>query len=192
MNNMREWLTQVNVKDLIKIFNIQISIAVVLVFVIFRSLFSQIILKILFKITKNTQKVKETRIYKILNNFFIFVGLYLAIRVLRPTAQVLAVVNSIFKIICIIFVTNVINSFITKDSKWFKKYIKHSRNDTVNGFICKLARGIVWIISIYVMLKELGYDLTGLVAGFGIRKCYYFISCSRHCKKSAKWYCYFD
>ena len=168
MKNIHSFLTQINVRDLIKIFNIQIALAIFLVFIIFRKLFSQILLKIVFTLTKNKGKVKESKVYKILNNFWIFVGLYIAIRMLKLSKQTLANVNTIFEIICIIFATNIINSFIAKDSKWFKKYINHSKNDAVNHFVCKIARGIVWVISGYIIIKELGYDLTGLVAGFGV------------------------
>lgn len=168
MRNIRAFLSQINVKDLIKIFNIQIAIAIILVFIIFRKLFSQIILKIIFWLTKNKKKVKDSKIYKILNNFWIFVGIYCSTRMLKLSLEARVHINTIFEIICIIFVTNVINSFITKDSKWFRKYINHSKNDAVNNFVCKIARGIVWIISGYIIIKELGYDLTGLVAGFGV------------------------
>lgn len=168
MDRIHAFLSQINVRDLIKIFNIQIALAIFLVFLIFRGLFSQIILKIVFWLTKNKGKVKDSKLYKILNNFFIFLGLYLAVRMFKLSEQALANVNTIFEIICIVFVTNSINSFISKDSKWFRKYINHSKNDAVNNFICKITRGIVWIISGYIIIKELGYDLTGLVAGFGV------------------------
>lgn len=168
MGNIRNFLTQINVRDLIKIFNIQIALAIFLIFILFRKLFSQILLKIVFALTKNKGKIKESKVYKILNNFWIFLGLYAAIRMFRLSSQVLANVNTIFEVICIIFATNIVNSFITKDSKWFRKVIKHSQNDAVNNFVCKIARGIVWVIAGYVIIKELGYDLTGLVAGFGV------------------------
>lgn len=168
MSNIRALLNQINVKDLIALFNIQIALAVFLIFFIFRGLFSHIILKICFWITKNNKKIKESRGYAVLNSFFMFLGIYLGLRLLKLNAQTLAIVNTIFKIICMIFIANFINSFITKDSKWFKMYVNHTRNDVVNNFICKVIRGIVWIITGYIIIKELGYDLTGLVAGFGV------------------------
>ena len=168
MENIHNFLKQINVKDLIKIFNMQIAFAIFLVFLIFRKLFSQIVLKIIFWLTKNKSKVKESKAYKILNNFWIFVGLYCSARMFKLSEQALIHVNTIFEIICIIFATNIINSFIAKDSGWFKKYINHSKNDAVNNFMCKIARGVVWVISGYIIIKELGYDLTGLVAGFGV------------------------
>lgn len=38
----------------------------------------------------------------------------------------------------------------------------------MNNFICKIIRGVIWIISSYIILKVSGFDLTGLVAGFGV------------------------
>ena len=168
MGKVQELLRQIKVSNLIKVFNIQIAIAIFLVFVIFRRIFSQIILKIFFWITKYKGKVKETRVYKVLNQFWIFVGLYCSTKMFKLSDQSLANVNTIFEIICIIFATRIINSFITKDSKWFKKYIYRSKNDVVNNFICKIVRAIIWLIAAYIIIKELGYDLTGLIAGFGV------------------------
>ena len=165
---MQSLLSSININNLIKVFNMQIAVAIVLIFIIFRGLFSQILLKIAFIFTKNKGKVKENKLYKILNKFWICVGVYLACRLLKLSEQSLANVNTIFRIICIIFGTNVINSFITKESRWFKKYIYHSKNDVVNNFVCKIARGIIWVISGYIIIKEIGFDLTGLVAGLGV------------------------
>lgn len=168
MNQIQDMLSQINIEYLIKVFNIQIAIAIFLVFFIFRGIFSRIIIKIFFLITKNKKDVKNSKLYKIFYNFFIFVGLYLAIRIFKLNAKTMGVINSCFKIICIIFITNVINSFVTADAKWFRKYISYSKNDVINKLICRLIKGFIWIISIYIIIKELGYDLTGLVAGFGI------------------------
>ncbi len=168
MNNLQALLSQINVKDLIKFFNFQIAIAIFLVFVIFRGLFTTIILKIVFAITKHKKKVKESRLYKILNRFFIFLGLYCSIRMFDMSLKTLSIVNTIFKIICIIFITNMINSFVTKDAKWFKRYFHNRKNDAVNNFMCKVIKSIIWIISGFIIIKEIGYDLTDLVALLGI------------------------
>lgn len=168
MNNIRDVFAQIGVADLVKLFDVQMAIIVFCVFFLFRGVFSSVILKIFFVITKSKEKVKDSRLYRILYNFFVFWGLYLAIRILQPGERVLSVANPCFKIVCIIFVTNVVNSFISKDSRWFRRVADYSKNELVNNFICKVLKGVVWLISVYIMLKELGYDLTGLVAGFGV------------------------
>lgn len=159
-------LSRMNIEFLnMKIF----AIITFFVFVIFRKLFSSIILKIIFWMTKNKGKVKECRIYKPLNYFFVFFGLYCATKMLDLSLETMVRVDLYFRIICIILITNMINSFITKDAKWVKKYLEHHKNnEAVGNFICKIIKSIVWIIAGYIILNELGYDLTGLVAGFGL------------------------
>lgn len=164
MNNILNFFSQINFKE----FNIQIAIAVFLVFLIFRGVFSQIILKIVNVITKNKEKVKDNKLYKLLHNFFIFLGLYLAVRMLSDSERVIGIANTCFKLICIVFIASGVNSFVSTDAKVFKRVFNYSKNDIVNNFICKVIRGAVWVITGYIILKELGYDLTGLVAGFGI------------------------
>ncbi len=168
MNNLQALLSQINIKDLIKFFNLQIAVAIFLIFFIFRGLFTKIILKIAYAITKKKKKVKESRLYKILNNFFIFLGLYCAIRMFDLSVKKMAIINTIFKIIGIIFATNMINLFITKDAKWFRKYFHNRKNDAVNNFMCKVIKTVIWMISGFIIIKEIGYDLTDLVALLGI------------------------
>lgn len=168
MKNIGAFFTKINVRDLIKLFNFQIAIAIFCVFIIFRGLFSQIILKIVFKFTKNHGKVKESELYKVLNRFWIFLGGYLALKMFKFSPQAVANINTIFRIIFIIFTASIVNSFITKDARWFRKMFRRAKNDVVNNFICKIIRGIVWVVAGYIIIKELGYDLTGLVAGLGV------------------------
>lgn len=168
MNNLQQTLNQINLRDLIKLFNIQIAIAIFLIFLIFRGLFSKMILKIILKLTKSKTKPKESSAYKILTKFFIFLGLYLSIRLLRPSVKTLKIVNDVFEIIAIIFITNLINSCVRKDARWFKRFLHNPKNDAVNHFMCKIIKTVVWIISGFIIMKEIGYDLTDLVALLGI------------------------
>ena len=55
------------------------------------------------------------------------------------------------------------------DRKILKKFLKKSENDKVNAFVCKIIRGIIWTISIFVIISELGFleDISGLITGLG-------------------------
>lgn len=168
MNNISTFFSQINLANLMKIFKFQGAIVVFVIFFVFKGILANLALKIVFWFTKNKQKPKESKYYKILSKFIVFLGLYISIKILKPTGESLKVLNNIFKIGCIIFATSIVNSLISEDSAFFKKNIHYSKNDTINKFICKITRGIVWGISGYIIIKELGYDLTGLVAGLGI------------------------
>ncbi len=154
--------------DFANIFYIQISIAIVIVFFVFRSLFAKTILGIIDLFLKKKQKTSDNPIYKPLKKFIIIVGIYLASLILPLNEKVSYIITEIFKIIVILFVTNILTILVDKDSILFKKFLSNSKNEIVNSFICKITRVILWILSFIVIFKELGFDLTGLAAGLGV------------------------
>ena len=50
MAEIKEWLTSINLEDLLKLFDLQIALAVFILFFMFRNLFSKLIIKIYYKI----------------------------------------------------------------------------------------------------------------------------------------------
>ena len=53
MAEIKEWLTSINLEDLLKLFDLQIALAVFILFFMFRNLFSKLIIKIYYKIIKS-------------------------------------------------------------------------------------------------------------------------------------------
>lgn len=155
-------------EQILQTFSIQIGLISIIIFFIFRNLFAKIILTILKKISKKDFELKEHPMYNVLRLFFIFVGIVIAMEIIPFNKKILNVWNELFKIIIILFITKFITFFINKDSKILKKLMITSKNETVNIFVCKIINVIIWICSIFIIIKELGYDLTGLVAGLGI------------------------
>ena len=50
-----------------------------------------------------------------------------------------------------------------------RKYInKGNQSKPVNILIAKIVRALMWVVSGFIILYELGYDLNGLVAGLGV------------------------
>ena len=70
MEALKAKLTSIDIKNLIAIFDIQIAIAVAIAFFLLRGLFARIILKIINKIKREKEDVKENSMYKPLRNFF--------------------------------------------------------------------------------------------------------------------------
>ena len=172
MNSLKQLITSVDLNSLLKVFDIQIAIAVLLVFIVFRGVFSKIIISIAFKISKNKKDPKDSGMYKPLNTFFIFLGVYLMIKTLPVSAQFLYYMTIAFKIVVTYYVTRLITTMVHPDSFLMKKLIKPNSSDkSINRFVCSLLRGIIWIIFGCVILTEMGFDITkfnGLVAGLGI------------------------
>ena len=168
MEVLREKLTSIDIKSLIAIFDIQIAIAVIIIFFLLRSVFAKIILKIVYKVRKDKSDVKSDGMYKTLKTFFVLLGFYLAIRILPVNSQVMVIANDVFKIIVMIFITKCITSAITPKSIIFKSLTNYSSNKMVNNFICKIARAVIWVIAIFIILYVNKINLNGLAAGLGI------------------------
>lgn len=161
-------LNRQQILDFANIFYLQISIAIVVVFLLFRPVFARTIIRVINHFLKKKEKPVDNPIYKSLKNFIFCIGVYLACLILPVNEKISYLINEIFKIIVILFITKVLTVIVNKDSKIFKKFFANSKNEAVNSFLCKLVRGILWIISFLIIFKELGFDLTGLVAGLGV------------------------
>ena len=74
MESLRQMLNSINLNDLLNIFDIQIALAVFLFFFVFRTIFSRILIKIYYKITKSKKNPKDSQMYKPLNIFFVLLN----------------------------------------------------------------------------------------------------------------------
>lgn len=159
----------------IKIVDIAIAIGIIIFFRIFSGSISYIIIRMFKWKEKNRKKIKGSAFYKPLKTFFIVLGFYMAIVFLKFPLQIkdelMIWVTKIFKIISVIvFAKGLANSFsndssLTKKMKerWNKKI-----EDSMFSFILKAIRGIIYTVAGFIVITELGFDLSGLVAGLGI------------------------
>ena len=176
MDNIKLMINSISTSNLLKIFDIQVAIAVFIGIVIFRSFFSKIIIKIYYLITKNNKSPKDAPLYRSFNAFFIMLGLFLSVRIGTKSfaqnsydvRQVIYIVNKIFKIIVFYYLTKLFTAAIREDSIVIRKLFTDPTNKTVNMFICKIIRAICWIILIFIIISEFGYDLSGLLTALGL------------------------
>ena len=155
---------------LINVFDIQIAIVIVLLVFLTRNFVSKIILKVFDFLTKKKEKPQKSEMYEPIKMMYMFLGIYLAVKILPISTKWSIIMTSLLKSALVIFITNIVNSTVfVKDSKFFMKRTK-GRSETVSNFICKSARVITWIISIYIVLVViLGFtQINGLVAGLGV------------------------
>ena len=174
MEELREMLTSIDLENLLKIFDIQIGLGVLVFFIIFKSLFAKILIKIYYKLTKNKKNPKDSIMYKPLNFFFLLLGIFLMINIsLQSSKRLILISNAVFQTIVVYYITKAIATLITEESKVYKKFFK-SENKSINKFTCKILRGILWIISfVFVVKKIFGWDIDfggigTLVTGLGI------------------------
>lgn len=169
MDNLMSNLSRDELKNLIRVFDFQIAIVIVLLVFLTRNVASRIILKIFDFFTNKKEKPQTSEMYKPIKLMYMFMGMYLAVKILPISIAFSIIMESLLKSALVIFVAKIINSTVfIKDSKFFAK--KKGRNETVSVFICKIARAIIWIIAVYIIIVVvLGFkQLNGLVAGLGV------------------------
>lgn len=170
MASITNFLSGIDLNYLIKIFDMQIALAVVIIAFLIKGVVARIIIGTVYKFTKNNTKARESEMYVPIKNMFVVFAIYIALCIIPKGERIAYIVNEIFKVITIIFIAKWITTFIHSDSKYLKKFFRKSENDTVNEFLCKIVRGIVWAVSIVIIIGELGFleDLSGLITGLGL------------------------
>lgn len=167
----KQIITSIDLDSLLKLFDLQIAICVLLIFVIFRSLFSKVLIKIYYKIINSDKNPKDSTMYKPLNKFFILLGVFCMINILPTSNEVLVIMDAAFYIVLVYFVTKAISTLLTEDSILGKRVFKNSKNIAVNRVICVVAKVILWIVAFLIIMSKLGIPISifsGLFAGLGI------------------------
>jgi small-conductance mechanosensitive channel len=170
MATLTNFLSKIDLNNLITIFDIQIAIALVIIAFLAKGVVARIIIGIVYKFTKNPKKARESEMYAPIKQMFVMLAFYIALYIIPKGERLAYIINEIFKVVIIIFFTKFITTMIHSDSRFLKKFFRKSENDKVNEFLCKIMRGLVWIISIFIIISELGFlkDLSSLITGLGL------------------------
>lgn len=150
--------------------NIVLAIVIIIAFKTLSSIFAYIILKI-FNIKNKKEEIKQNSFYKPLKLFFLLLGIYIAIDILGIPNDIMQNINKAFKIIIILLVSKGLANLVSKESKTFKimkDKLKIIPNEKATVFICRGLKVLIYILSGYMIITELGYNLNGLATGLGI------------------------
>ena len=151
-------LSKDDLTNLVKIFDVQIAIIIIVVVFLTKNVFTKFIINIVNKILKRKADPKESGMYNTIKYMYVFLGIYLAVEILPITGNFLVIVRTLFKIAIIIFVTQLINNVVfTEDSILFKnnKIVNKVVEGKVNKIVFKILRVVAWIIAIFIIFSEL-------------------------------------
>lgn len=171
MDKLKQMITSIDLDSLLKLFDIQIAIGVLLFFVLLRKVLTTLVIKIYYKLTKSKKVAKESSMYKPFNTFWVLLGVFCMINILPTSNDILVIMDAAFSIVLIYFVTKAISTLLTVDSILGKKVFKNSNNTAVNRFLCIAAKIVLWIVAFLIVVEKLGFDVTifsGLFAGLGV------------------------
>lgn len=157
------------------IIQIAITIGIILVFRILSSILSKIIIKILRTKNKEKTDVRKNPFYKPLKTIFTFIGIYVALNFLKQemtiSIELEAIINKIIKITMIIFVAKAFGESLDEKNGLFTKFKTKGNKEIDSGttsIILKGIRIIIYIIAAFMVISELGYNISGFVTSLGI------------------------
>ena len=151
--------------------DIGIALSIIVIFKILSSSCAYIIIKMFKFKVKDKKEIKQNGFYKPLKLFFVILGVYIAILALKLPQNIFYTITKIFKICTILLITKGFSNLFDSNSQTFaniRKKLHFNGNDTTINFFSKIVKGLIYIVSAFIVISELGYDLSGLVAGLGI------------------------
>jgi len=161
--------------DIQIVIQIAIALGIVIVFRILSSLVSKLIIKILGAKNKGKNDVKKNPFYRPLKTIFTFIGVYVALNFLKETIIISvtldAIINKALKIAMIIFVAKAFGEGLDEKNGLFAKIKTKSDKELDPGtrtVILKAIRIVVYVIAAFMVISELGYDISGFITSLGI------------------------
>ena len=171
MSNIKSFLENLTGQETV---DLVIAVLIIAVLDIFSPLFSYAVIKI-FKFKEKGAKNKKNAFYIPLKSFFKVLGVYLALLFLKPTLNIddnfMNIATKIFKVIVILNTAIGLAKSIDKESFLVRKIIDKSEKNIENSsvkFLIRMIKVLIYIIAGFMIIAELGYDLSGLVTGLGL------------------------
>lgn len=168
---MIEFLENLTREKTIILINAVILIAVL---DILSPLFSYIIVK-LFNWKKTKKQIQENPFYIPIKAFFKTLGIYIAIIYIQPTFAIsqkaMDIITKIFKMVIIINTAIALGNSVTKKSRFINKIKDKSEkeiDDATTKLIVRVIKALIYIIAGFMVIADLGYDLSGLITGLGL------------------------
>lgn len=161
--------------DIEVITQIAIAIGIVLIFRILSSAVACMIIKLLTYKKGEKKQVKKNPFYLPLKTIFTFIGIYIGLYMIKDVIAISekaeSIIEKTMKIAMILFVAKSfalgLNDKNIIVSKLRDKSNKDIDNVTMNA-ILRTARIAIYILAGFMVISELGYNISGFVTGIGI------------------------
>ena len=157
-----------------QIWDLIIAIIIIVACNVLSPLFSYLIIK-LFNFKKSKKKIKQNAFYRPLKSFFKVSAIYIALLYLRPVVNysdyIMNIITEAYKIIVILTTAIGLANGIAESSHFTKKIqekIDREEGDATVTFIIRAIKVLIYLVAGFLIFKELGYDLSGLITGLGL------------------------
>ena len=170
MNKIEEFIDIIKNIEISQITNLVIAIFIIIIFILLSPLISYGIVKIFLR-RQNKEEIKDSNIYKTIKLFLSLSGVYVPSKIIELQQFQNEFIDKCFVVIIIWTLARIIvgifevrELFIHKSSK--KEEIR--KNAFFTSVTSNILKIILYIIAVYLTLKEFGYDIGGLATGLGL------------------------
>ena len=161
--------------DIEIITQIAIAIGIVLVFRILSSAVSGIIIKILTYKKGEKKQVKENPFYLPLKTIFTFIGIYVGLYMVKDVIEISgraeSIIEKTMRIAMILFVAKSFTKGLNEENILVSK-IRSRKGKEIDkvtmGAILRTSRIGIYILAGFMIISELGYNISGFITGIGI------------------------
>ena len=168
LNDLNSWYAMKKIEEVNM--NIAIALFILVISIILSGVFSYWIIK-LFNLKNKDKKIKKSAFYNPLKIFFILIGFYIAVSTLQLPESLMNIISKCMKIIIILLAAKGISNIVSPKSLLFEKLQKNEKykdNKASLIFVSKIIKVIVYIIAVFIIISEFGYNLNGIVTGLGL------------------------
>lgn len=120
---------------------------------------------------KKKLPLNQEPLYKAILRIFIITGIFVGLLFCSLDTKTLAYIVKAYKILLIMMIASAVNALIQRNLfliRPVQEKLKLGKDDTINKLLSKILRGIVDVIAAGLIISELGYDITGILAGLGL------------------------
>lgn len=140
MEQVNNWLDiLIDIKEN-RMLDIIIAIVIIILSIMISSLISFLIMKIFKLKDKDQIKLKKNPLYKSIKRIFLFLGMYLAILVLKLPEDLFKFFDTVLRILIIWNIAGTVANLIAPDSKLIKKIKSSDKIDEDDTFVKILSR----------------------------------------------------
>ncbi len=170
MDKIREFITFIGNIEISQIVNFIIAIAVVIIVLLLAPIISYGIVKVFYRRSEK-EEIKNFKIYKALKTFFRISGFYIGSKILNLHEFQDVFCDKCFKVVIIWTIARIVAGVFEARQVLVEKLTKNQKNTRNNFFtsvVSKVVEIVLYIIALYLTLKEFDYDIGGLAAGIGL------------------------
>lgn len=154
---------------------ILLAIIVVIVFRMISSTVAKTIIRIFRPRVKEKTNPKANPFYAPLKTITTFIGIYIALTMLKNTLEMsvegVAIISKIIKISLILFIAKAFGEWLENRDKIVKKMKEKSDkeiDEATTKLLLRTIKIIIYVIAGFMVISELGYDISGFITGLGI------------------------